>query len=103
MIHNVGSYNTPTTGHEHNLENCVHKHSGNFPDTDMDIKNSGQSAKTQQEQTQTNMLDWLSDSIRKIWETDLGCLGAFGMSLPKREIKNRLLVWKRERIYKTGI
>lgn len=72
MIHNVGSYNTPTTGHEHNLANCVHKHSGNFLDADMDIKNSGQPAKTPQVQTQTNMLDWLSGSIRKFLGNGIG-------------------------------
>lgn len=73
MIHNVDSYSQNVTSHEHNLRNCVHKHSGGFLDADMDIKSSSQSAQTQQNQS-LSLTDWLSMNVKKTLGNGIGFL-----------------------------
>ncbi len=74
MIHNVGSYDTRTTGQEHNLSNCVHKHSGNRLDTDADMKSAGQAANTQPAGTEVSLFDGVSSGIKKLLGNGIGLL-----------------------------
>lgn len=74
MIHNVDSYSQNVTSHEHNLRNCVHKHSGGFLDTDMDIKSSAQTPKAQPAQQTLSLMEWLSMNLKKTLGNGIGFL-----------------------------
>lgn len=66
MIHNVDSYTTNINSQEHNLTNCVHKHSGKMPDTDMDLKAAEQQAAVQKStEVKMSALDYLTSNIKK--------------------------------------
>lgn len=75
MIHNVDSYTTNITGHEHNLTNCVHKHSGKMPEGGMEVKSAGQQAAVP-ESTEVKMsaLEYLTVNIKKVLGNGLGFL-----------------------------
>lgn len=74
MIHNVDSYTTNVTSQEHNLSNCVHKHSGNWLDTDVDIKASKQAAQTQPAEQKMSIFDYVTGNIKKILGNGFGLL-----------------------------
>ena len=74
MIHNVDSYTSNITGQEHNLNNCVHKHSGKMPDGDIDLKNAEQAAAQKAEEAKMSPLEYLSNSIKKALGNGLGFL-----------------------------
>lgn len=75
MIHNVDSYTSNITSQEHNLRNCVHKHSGGFLDTDMDLKmSSAKQQNLQTEETKLPTFDLFTGNIRKILGKGIGFL-----------------------------
>ena len=75
MIHKVDSYTTNITSQEHNLTNCVHKHSGKMPDADMDLKITQQAAtQTTTAETKLSVLDYLTINIKKILGNGIGFL-----------------------------
>ena len=75
MIHNVNSYSSNLTSTEHNLKNCVHKHTGGFLDTDIDLKTSSAKQESlQTEQTKLPTFDLFTGGIKKILGKGLGIL-----------------------------
>ena len=75
MIHNVDSYTTNITSQEHNLSNCVHKHSGNWLDTDMDIHSSRQEMAPQQTvETKMSLFDHVAMNMKKIFGNGISLL-----------------------------
>lgn len=75
MIHNVDSYTSNITGQEHNLKNCVHRHSGGFLDMDVDLKtDSGKQENLRTEEPKLPTFDLLSGGIKKILGRGIGFL-----------------------------
>ena len=74
MIHNVDSYTSNITGQEHNLKNCVHKHSEKMLDGGIELKNAEQAAAQKIEEAKMSPLEYLSISIKKALENGLGFL-----------------------------
>ncbi len=75
MIHNVDSYTSNVAGQEHNLKNCVHKHSGGFLDMDIKLKmDSGKPENLQTEETKLPTFDLFTGGIKKIVGKGIGFL-----------------------------
>ena len=75
MIHNVDSYTSNIAGQEHNLKNCVHKHSGGFLDMDIKLKmDSGKPENLQTEETKLPTFDLFTGGIKKIVGKGIGFL-----------------------------
>lgn len=72
MIHSVDSYTTSVTGREHNLSNCVHKHSGKILDADMEVKATKQEAVQQPSVPKISMLDFVTINIKKLLGNGIG-------------------------------
>ena len=74
MIHNVDSYTTHITGQEHNLANCVHKHSGKTLEGEIDLKSTEQVAEQKITEARMSPLEYLSINIKKALGNGLGFL-----------------------------
>ena len=74
MIHNVDSYTTNITGQEHNLANCVHKHSGKTFEGDIGLKSAEQAAEQKNAEAKMSPLEYLSNNIKKALGNGLGFL-----------------------------
>ncbi len=66
MVHNVGSYSSNIPSHEHNLANCVHKHSGGTLDAEMNIKTSGQVKEVQPAKKEPSLLELMTNWGKKV-------------------------------------
>lgn len=74
MIRNVDSYTSSITGQEHNLTNCVHKHSKKMLDAEMNTEAEQQAAVQKIEENRRTPLEYLSDCIRKALGNGAGFL-----------------------------
>ncbi len=104
MIHNVGSYSSGVTGTEHNLDNCVHKHSGKTIDADMQMKASASTPVQTQQKDIPSMLSYLTNSLRKVWGTGIGFLrGIWGESEVKGNSPERSALAMRDDITQSNV
>lgn len=76
MIHNVDSYTTNVTTHDHNVTNCIHDHSKATMEGSIGLKSAGQVQAAEQKIAEVKMssLEYLLINIKKAMGNGLGFL-----------------------------